>query len=63
MTTSRILAPILIASALVCVSVHSADVPYLSGRVVDNAEILKPQTRSALTEKLKAHEQKTAYEI
>src|SRR4051794_9993554 len=44
-------------------STRAADVPYLSGRVVDNAEILKPQTRSVLTEKLKAHEQKTSNQI
>src|ERR1700741_5324002 len=42
---------------------RGADVPYLSGRVVDNAEILKPQTRGAVTEKLKAHEQKTSNQI
>src|SRR5437762_14358865 len=43
----------------------ATDVPYLSGRVVDNAEILnlKAETRTALTEKLKAHEQKTTDQI
>src|SRR5437868_3806657 len=41
----------------------ATDIPYLSGRVVDNAEILKGETRSALTEKLKAHEQKTTNQI
>src|SRR5947208_16843354 len=44
-------------------AVDAADVPYLSGRVVDNAEILKAETRTALTEKLKAHEQKTTDQI
>lgn len=57
--------PALIAFAWIfaCAAVVAADVPYLSGRVVDNAEILKPQTRSVLTEKLKAHEQKTSNQI
>ena len=32
-------------------------------RVVDNAEILKPATRTAVNEKLKAHEQKTSDQI
>jgi uncharacterized protein len=41
----------------------SADVPYLSGRVVDDAEILKPATREALTAALKAHEQGTGNQI
>jgi uncharacterized protein len=41
----------------------AADVPYLSGRVVDDAEILKPVTREALTETLKAHEQRTGHQI
>ncbi len=47
---------------LVCTAA-AADVPYLSGRVVDDAEILSAQTRSALTEKLKAHEDRTGDQI
>ena len=42
---------------------RAADVPFLSGRVVDNAEILSPATRASVTEKLKAHEQKTGNQI
>jgi uncharacterized protein len=41
----------------------AADVPYLSGRVVDDAEILKPATRERLTAELKAHEQATGNQI
>jgi uncharacterized protein len=40
-----------------------ADVPFLTGRVVDNAEILKPATRDALTTTLKAHEQATGNQV
>ena len=41
----------------------AADVPYLSGRVVDDAEILRPATREAITRRLAAHEQKTTDQI
>jgi len=40
-----------------------ADVPYLSGRVVDNAEILKSATRERVSAVLKAHEQATGNQI
>ena len=42
---------------------HAAEVPFLSGRVVDNAEILQPATRSALVIAIKAHEQHTSDQI
>jgi uncharacterized protein len=41
----------------------AADVPYLSGRVVDDAEILSPAARGRLTTGLKAHEQRTGNQI
>ena len=41
----------------------AADVPYLSGRVVDNAEILSAATRDRVTAALKAHEQATGNQI
>jgi uncharacterized membrane protein YgcG len=41
----------------------AADVPYLTGRVVDNAEILSPATRDALGASLKAHEERTTNQI
>jgi uncharacterized protein len=44
-------------------SAQQADVPYLTGRVVDNAEILKPDTRKRLAEALRQHEQKTTNQI
>ena len=37
----------------------AADIPYLTGRVVDNAQILSPDARTRLTGALKAHEQAT----
>ena len=43
--------------------VFAADVPYLSGRVVDDAEILSPAARERLTLVLKAHEDRTTDQI
>ena len=53
---------LLLAAALVSLAL-AADVPYLSGRVVDNAEILKSATRSALADKLKDHEARTTNQV
>jgi len=41
----------------------AADVPFLTGRIVDNAEILKPATRDKITAILKAHEQESGDQI
>ena len=40
-----------------------AEVPYLTGRVVDNAEILRPDTRQQVTELLRQHEQRTSNQV
>lgn len=40
-----------------------ADIPYLSGRVVDDAEILSSAARSRLTTIMREHEQRTANQI
>ncbi|HET9404432.1 MAG TPA: YgcG family protein, partial [Burkholderiales bacterium] len=40
-----------------------SDIPFLTGRVVDNAEIVKPDTRRRITGQLQAHEQKTTNQI
>ena len=41
---------------LLVVTAFAADVPYLTGRVVDNAEIMQPATRDRLTAAMQAHE-------
>ncbi len=41
----------------------AADVPMLSGRVVDNAELLTPGARERISAALKAHEAKTTNQI
>ncbi|HEX3702108.1 MAG TPA: TPM domain-containing protein [Vicinamibacterales bacterium] len=42
---------------------RSADIPYLTGRVVDDAGILSQGARARLTAELKAHEEKTTDQI
>jgi hypothetical protein len=41
----------------------AADVPFLTGRIVDHAEILKPATRERIGAGLQAHETATGNEI
>jgi uncharacterized protein len=41
----------------------ASNVPYLTGRVTDNAEILSPSMAKSLTERLKAHEEETGNQI
>ncbi len=51
------------ALSLAAASATAVDVPYLSGRVVDDAEILSPATREGLTATSKAHEDKTTNQV
>jgi uncharacterized protein len=44
-------------------SACAADVPYLTGRVVDHAQILSPDARTRLSAMLKAHEEATSNQI
>jgi uncharacterized protein len=48
---------------LAIVAARAVDVPYLTGRVVDNAEILKSATRERVATLAKAHEDKTGDQI
>ncbi len=48
---------------LIAIPLFGADIPFLSGRVTDNAEILSPAMRAALTEQLKGHEDRTGNQI
>lgn len=53
-----------IAATLVLAgAAFAADVPYLTGRVVDNAELLGAATRSRIESTLKAHEDSTGDQI
>ncbi len=52
-----------IAVLFASIIVFAVDVPYLTGRVTDNAQILSDETRQSITERLKAHEDKTTNQI
>jgi len=54
---------VIIASALAVFPAFAVDVPFLTGRVTDNAQILSDETRKAVTANLKAHEEKTTNQI
>ena len=60
----RTLLFILLSAILLTSSIAvGSDIPYLTGRVTDNAQILSPETRKSLTESLKAHESRTGNQI
>ena len=59
----KVLARSFFTLLLVAAVALGAEVPYLSGRVNDDAEILSPETRKSLTELLKAHEDKTGNQV
>jgi len=52
-----------IAMFVAATHVPAADVPYLTGRVVDDAEILSPPARDRIAGLLKAHDEKTSNQI
>lgn len=54
---------IITAILLVTAIATGTNVPFLTGRVTDNAQILTADTHRALTESLKAHEEKTGNQI
>src|SRR5438034_9206382 len=62
-TTMRERALCLMAAWLVAACAMAAEVPYLTGRVVDNAEILSAPTRQKLESTLKAHEELTGNQV
>lgn len=62
----RAVATVLLTALLVSfppAAAQEAPVPYLTGRVVDNAEILSADTRRRLTEALRQHEQSSGNQI
>jgi uncharacterized protein len=57
------LALAIVAVCLVAFGAAAVDVPYLTGRVTDNAEILGADARTRLDDLLRAHEQATGNQI
>jgi uncharacterized protein len=54
---------LLLAALLALPLARAAEVPFLTGRVVDNAEILKADTRRSIAAELQAHEKKTGNQV
>ncbi|MEX0961022.1 MAG: TPM domain-containing protein [Burkholderiales bacterium] len=54
---------LLLALLLTAGFAAAAEIPYLSGRVVDEAELLAPETRSHITHLLRTHESHTGNQI
>jgi uncharacterized protein len=53
-----------VAAVCACVAhLAAVDIPYLSGRVVDDAQIITPAARERLTAAMKAHEDATGNQI
>jgi len=52
-----------LGATLACGAAFAADVPYLSGRVTDNAEILSADAERRITAHLKEHEDRTTNQI
>jgi uncharacterized protein len=54
---------LVIAALLSAFAVPDTDVPFLTGRVTDNAYLLSAETHSLLTDSLKAHEMRTTNQV
>jgi uncharacterized protein len=70
--TKRSTGPAVVASLAVFAAIavfvgaatlYAIDVPFLSGRVVDDANIIRPEMRARLTEVLKKHEDSTGNQV
>jgi uncharacterized protein len=59
----RLALAFVLGALLACGAALAADVPYLTGRVVDNAEILSADAERRITARLKAHEDRTTDQI
>jgi len=48
---------------LISTQLFSADIPYLTGRITDNAQLLSPAVNRSLSDSLQAHEKRTGNQI
>ncbi|HYU34220.1 MAG TPA: TPM domain-containing protein [Thermoanaerobaculia bacterium] len=60
---SRVLHVLAVLAVLVTPALHARDVPFLSGRVVDEAGMLPPDARQRIEQKLAAYEQRTGSQV
>jgi uncharacterized protein len=58
-----LLSVVLLAAFAAAAIAQEADIPYLTGRVTDNAQIISEETRKSLSENFKAHEERTTNQI
>lgn len=63
MIAALVRAALVTALLALCQFAHALEVPYLTGRVTDNAELLGAAARAQLTDLLAAHERKTGNQI
>ena len=61
--SAAVLRHLLLIAFIAAAPARAIDVPFLTGRVVDNAEILKADTRAKLTQDLKALEDRTTHQV
>ena len=59
-TTTLLLLPLVLLTNSI---LSAAEIPYLTGRVTDNAQILSETSRQSITESLKKHEARTSNQI
>src|SRR5512136_1845270 len=60
----KLLLPVVLLAAFAATAIaQEADIPYLTGRVTDDAQILSEETIKLLSESLKAHEERTTNQI
>ncbi len=57
------LALVLVTLAMPAAAGAAIDVPYLTGRVVDNANIMQADTRGRIAERVRAHEQQVGNQV
>ena len=50
-------------AVLISSILFAADVPYLTGRITDNAQLLSPEVNRSLSDSLQAHEKRTGNQI
>jgi uncharacterized protein len=59
----RLISLLLPIMLMISTILHAADVPYLTGRVTDNAQLLSQEVNRSLSDSLQAHEKRTGNQI
>ncbi len=59
----RLISLLLPIMLMISTILHAADVPYLTGRITDNAQLLSQEVNRSLSDSLQAHEKRTGNQI